>query len=272
VTRQLNSFQGPLEKDQLFSLLGYLKSSLSTGRLELVSNLTGERGHIYLQAGQVIHAERGHLTGKFAMIRLSTLGDGRFDFTVGETAPHATIGESLENLAISVAVAVDEASLTGEFPAETTPPLDLDGPLELLTPPANLSVTLEMDMLGLLPLVKPNSTLRSINQSLRWPEARLLEVAATLVKNKMLRVDPAPQVTVDPAFVQALRQAFTRCVGPAAAIVWTSTGKRLGINPDALPETRCIDFLRGLADAISEANAKSKFIEAIGSLRKQFNI
>jgi Domain of unknown function (DUF4388) len=272
VTRQLNSFQGPLEKDQLFSLLGYLKSSLSTGRLELVSNLTDEHGQIYLQAGRVVHAECGHLTGKFAMIRLSTFGEGRFDFTVGEASPHSTILESLENLAIAVAVAVDEGHLTGEFPAETEPPLDLDGPLELLTPPANLSVTLEMDMLGLLPLVKPNSTLRSINQVLLWSEARLLSIAATLVKNNMLKVGTAPLTTVDSAFVQALRQAFTRCVGPAATIVWTNTGKRLGINPEALPESRCIDFLRGLADAISEANAKSKFIEAIGSLRKQFNI
>jgi hypothetical protein len=275
VTRQLNSFQGPLEKDQLFSLLGYLKSSLSTGKLEVEAAFGSERGSIFLEAGKVVHAECGRLTGKFAMIRLTTMGEGRFDFTVGESAPHASIVESLENLAISVAVAVDEARLTGEvMMAEVEPQLDLDldGPLELLTPPANLSVTLEMDMLGLLPLVKSDSTLRSINQILLWPESRLLSIAATLVKNNMLRVGTAPLVNVDPAFVQALRQAFTRCVGPAAAIVWTNTAKRLGINPETLPETRCIEFLRGLAEAISEANAKSKFIEAIGTLRKQFNI
>jgi hypothetical protein len=290
VTRQLNSFQGPLEKDQLFSLLGYLKSSRSTGRLEVISNFTGEQGSIYLDAGKVVHAECGNLTGKFAMIRLTTLGEGRFDFAVGEPSPHASIVESLENLAISVAVAVDEGRLTGEFPNEMpnemsnempnemfgpaveSVPLDLDGPLKLLTPPANLSVTLEMDMLGLLPLVKPNSTLRGINQTLRWPESRLLAVATTLVKHKMLEVGVAPLATVDPAFVQALRQAFTRCVGPAASIVWTNTAKRLGIDAELLPESRCIDFLRALADAISEPNAKSKFIEAITVLRKQFNL
>jgi Domain of unknown function (DUF4388) len=272
VTRQLNSFQGPLEKDQLFSLLGYLKSSLSTGKLEVEAAI-GERGSIFLEAGKVVHAECGRLTGKFAMIRLTTMGEGRFDFTVGESAPHASIVESLENLAISVAVAVDEARLTGEvMMTEPEPQLDLDGPLELLTPPANLSVTLEMDMLGLLPLVKANTTLRSINQTLRWPESRLLSVAATLVKNGMLLVGVAPTATVDPAFVQALRQAFTRCVGPAASIVWTNTAKRLGIDADLLPESRCIDFLRALAEAISETNAKAKFIEAITSLRRQFNI
>jgi Domain of unknown function (DUF4388) len=271
VTRQLNSFQGPLEKDQLFSLLGYLKSSLSTGKLEVEAS-SGEQGSIFLEAGKVIHAECGRLTGKFAMIRLTTMGEGRFDFTVGESAPHASIVESLENLAISVAVAVDEARLTGEFPADTEPQLDLDGPLELLTPPANLSVTLEMDMLGLLPLVKANTTLRSINQTLRWPESRLLSVAATLVRNGMLRVGTAPTATVDPAFVQALRQAFTRCVGPAASIVWTNTAKRLGIDAGSLPESRCIDFLRALAESISDTSAKTKFIEAITTLRKQFNI
>jgi Domain of unknown function (DUF4388) len=279
VTRQLNSFQGPLEKDQLFSLLGYLKSSRSTGRLEVISNLTGEQGSIYLDAGKVVHAECGDLTGKFAMIRLTTLGEGRFDFNVGEPSPHASIVESLENLAISVAVAVDEGRLTGEFPNEfpnemsnemSRPavepvPLDLDGPLKLLTPPANLSVTLEMDMLGLLPLVKANTTLR-------WPESRLIAVASTLVKHKMLEVGTAPLATVDPAFVQALRQAFTRCVGPAASIVWTNTAKRLGIDAESLPEARCIDFLRALADAISEPTARNKFIEAITVLRKQFNL
>jgi hypothetical protein len=282
VTRQLNSFQGPLEKDQLFSLLGYLKSSRSTGRLEVISNFTGEQGSIYLDAGKVVHAECGNLTGKFAMIRLTTLGEGRFDFAVGEPSPHASIIESLENLAISVAVAVDEGRLTGEFPNEIPNEMprpavepvqiDLDGPLKLLTPPTNLSVTLEMDMLGLLPLVKPNSTLRGINQTLRWPESRLLAVATTLVKHKMLEVGVAPLAPVDPAFVQALRQAFTRCVGPAASIVWTNTAKRLGIDAELLPESRCIDFLRALADAISEPNAKNKFIEAITVLRKQFNL
>jgi hypothetical protein len=278
VTRQLNSFQGPLEKDQLFSLLGYLKSSLSTGKLEVEAAI-GERGSIFLEAGKVVHAECGRLTGKFAMIRLTTMGEGRFDFTVGESASQASIVESLENLAISVAVAVDEARLTGEVMMVEPEPqldLDLDGPLELLTPPANLSVTLEMDMLGLLPLVKANTTLRSINQTLRWPESRLLSVAATLVRNGMLWVGVAPTTTVDPAFVQALRQAFTRCVGPAASIVWTNTAKRLGIDaealPGSLPESRCIEFLRALAEAISETNAKAKFIEAITALRRQFNI
>jgi hypothetical protein len=286
VTRQLNSFQGPLEKDQLFSLLGYLKSSLSTGRLEVISNLTGETGYIYLNAGKAVHAECGHLTGKFAMIRLTTMGQGRFDFTVGMASAHASIVESLENLAISVAVAVDEGRLTGEVmvaevrvgevPGEIEPEIDLDGPLELLTPPANSSVTLEMDMLGLLPLVQANTTLRSINQTLRWPESRLLSVAETLVRNGMLWVGAAPTATVDPAFVQALRQAFTRCVGPAASIVWTNTSKRLGIDPEALPEalpeSRCIEFLRALAESISETNAKAKFIEAITILRRQFNL
>jgi hypothetical protein len=100
----------------------------------------------------------------------------------------------------------------------------------LLTPPPNLSVTLEMDMLGLLPLVKPNTTLRGVNQTLNWSEAQLISVAATLVQNGMLKVGTAPLASVDPAFVQALRQAFTRCVGPAASIVWTNTAKRLGIN------------------------------------------
>jgi Domain of unknown function (DUF4388) len=274
VTRQLNSFQGPLEKDQLFSLLGYLKSSLSTGKLE-VEAVIGERGSIFLEAGKVVHAECGRLTGKFAMIRLTTMGEGRFDFTVGESASQASIVESLENLAISVAVAVDEARLTGEVMMTEPEPqldLDLDGPLELLTPPANLSVTLEMDMLGLLPLVKANTTLRSINQTLRWPESRLLSVAATLVRNGMLWVGAAPTATVDPAFVRALRQAFTRCVGPAASIVWMNTAKRLGIDAELLPESRCIDFLRALAEAISETNAKTKFIEAITTLRRQFNI
>jgi Domain of unknown function (DUF4388) len=300
VTRQLNSFQGPLEKDQLFSLLAYLKSSLSTGRLEVISNLTGEAGYIYLNAGKTVHAECGHLTGKFAMIRLTTMGQGQFDFTVGMTSAQASIVESLENLAMSVAVAVDEGHLTSETNGQTVtgqtaagemaagemaagemanavePEIDLDGPLELLTPPANSSVTLEMDMLGLLPLVKPNTTLRGINQMLRWSETRLISVAATLVKNGMLKVGTAPPASVDPAFVQALRQAFTRCVGPAASIVWTNTAKRLGINvetlPESLPESRCIDFLRALAEAISEANAKAKFIEAITVLRKQFNL
>jgi hypothetical protein len=308
VTQQLNSFQGPLEKDQLFSLLAYLKSSLSTGRLEVISNLTGEKGDIYLNAGKTVHAECGHLTGKFAMIRLTTMGQGRFDFTVGETSAKASIVESLENLAISVAVAVDEGHLTSETNGQTTvgetagemaagemaagqmaagqmaavaePQIDLDGPLELLTPPANLSVTLEMDMLGLLPLVKPNTTLRGVNQTLNWSEAQLISVAATLVQNGMLKVGTAPLASVDPAFVQALRQAFTRCVGPAASIVWTNTAKRLGINmetlpgslPGSLPESRCIEFLRALAESISEANAKAKFIEAITVLRKQFNL
>ena len=42
--------------------------------------------------------------------------------------------------------------------------------------------------------------------------------------------------------------------------------------PESLPESRCIDFLRALAEAISEANAKAKFIEAITVLRRQFNL
>ena len=164
----------------------------------------------------------------------------------------------------------EEPILTRAFPLNDPEScLNLDGPLRLLPPPANLAVALELDMLGLLPLVKPNTSLRSLNRTLQWSETRLRQVAATLIKNGILEVGSQPVTLVEHALVIGLQQAFMHCAGLNAPNLWTNCATRLGVNPEALAIARFVEFLRLLADSIDEPTGKSRFIEAISLLRKQ---
>jgi Domain of unknown function (DUF4388) len=101
----LTSLKGTLEGDQLFSLLSYLKLTKATGRLEVMGQ--GRAANLFIQDGNLVHAECGPLNGDKAVAQVAMWKDGQFVFMADERSPKSTITDSLEGLALSVAVALD---------------------------------------------------------------------------------------------------------------------------------------------------------------------
>jgi hypothetical protein len=273
----MNGLQGSLEKEQLFSLLSYLKLTNSTGRLEVIYG--SETASIYVQSGEVVHAESGVLQGEYAVKRISGWAGGRFQFHVGEISPKSSISDTLEGLALSVAVSIDENRSNDDFG------IDLDRMVRLAAKNAG-EVTLSGDDLMLLPKLNGATTLRRAGIELGWAEVRLRSVVASLDARQMLEaINPnqqpgnathsgtAPIIkAIDPRFTAELRTSYARSVGPAAEYIFDDVCLDLKINPASLPAVQFSDFLRALAGAVDDAAARDRFIQALTELRAKYRI
>jgi Domain of unknown function (DUF4388) len=267
----LTSLKGTLEGDQLFSLLSYLKLTKATGRLEIMGQ--GRDANLFIQDGNVSHAECGPLFGDKAVAQVSMWTNGQFSFMPNERSPRATITDSLENLALSVAVALDE----GKFePLPVVPQVNLDLPTRLAPRPPAMQVVMGANEISLLSRINGRATLREITLELDWTVEQMRVISHKLLEVGAIELSAAkPMLSenpIDPRFTRALREVYSRILGPASQFLWEDVSGDLGVTAEALPASRFGDFLRGLANTIDDPSARDQFIKALTQLRAQFRI
>lgn len=100
------AFQGSLKELPLPDIIQLVSVSGKTGVFVLQNG--GERGEIYLDSGQIVHAQVGDLSGEDAVYELAIWPQGEFAFTAGKTAPATTIRKSNTNLLMEAARRIDE--------------------------------------------------------------------------------------------------------------------------------------------------------------------
>lgn len=262
----VESLGGALGKEQLFSLLAYLKSTRAVGRLALQSG--NRQGSIYLRSGELVHAEVGNLIGERAVAHMTTWSEGAFSFRANEQSTKETITESLETLALSIAVAIDHGTID-----EPGQDIDLSLAARVRPQAADVKLVLEGTELILLSRVNPTVSLETLNADLSWSKAQMQTAARSLLTRKLIElIEPARRASVDPAFVGALRQAYGEVLGPAAEFLFDDVATQLSIDTRSLRPESFSTFLRGLADAIDDPNARARFIERLKQLRARFGI
>ena len=100
------AFQGSLEELPLPDIIQLVSVSGKTGAFTLSS--ASETGHIYLEEGQIVHAEVGELEGEEAVYELAIWPRGDFVFEPGEDSPTRSIEKSNTNLLMEAARRIDE--------------------------------------------------------------------------------------------------------------------------------------------------------------------
>ena len=262
----VESLGGALGKEQLFSLLSYLKSTRAVGRLALQS--ANRNGSIYLRSGEVIHAEIGDLTGERAVAHMTTWSEGTFSFRANEQSNKETITESLETLALSIAVAIDHGAVQ-----EPGNAVDVSLAARVRPQPADVQLVLEGAELMLLSRINPGVSLEKLAAELGWHSDQLQTAARSLLARKMIElIEPVRRASVDPAFVGALRQVYAEILGPAAEFLFDDVAANLSIDTRSLRPEGFSNFLRGLADAIDDPTARTRFIERLKQIRARFGI
>ncbi len=259
----MSTLSGALEKEQLFSLLSYLKVTGASGRLEV--NYGQEEASIYIQNGEVIHAEAGVLLGQHAIRKVTAWAGGRFLFHAGERSPRSSIDTSLEGLALSIAVAEDEDHRDFDKGVDLDRRAKMAGQLEG-------ELTLAADELMFLPRLNGTATLRQIGQSLNWSEARTRQTVAALSARGLLLVGKMNTNTISSEFTVELRNNYIQLLGPAGQFLYADICRDLNIDLAQLPASRFSEVLRGLADSIGDAITREKFIQVLVSLRSKYGI
>ncbi len=259
----MSTLQGALEKEQLFSLLSYLKLTSASGRLEV--QYGQEDANIYIEQGEVIHAESGVLQGQHAIRKVTNWAGGRFGFHPGERSPRSSIDSSLEGLAMSIAVAEDEDVRDFDQGVDLDRRARMIGSLEG-------EVTLSADALMLLPRLNGTATLRQIGQALNWSEARIKQAAAGLSMHGLLQISKVSTSTISNEFTLELRKAYIQLLGPAGEFLYTDVCRGLNIDLAQLPASRFSEVLRALADSISDTVTRERFVQMLVQLRSKYGI
>ncbi len=100
------SFQGSIQELPVPDIIQLVSVSGKTGMFMLVRG--SERGFIYLQNGQMVHARLGELTGEEAIYALAIWSSGEFQFTPGEESETVSIQRSNTSLLMEAARRLDE--------------------------------------------------------------------------------------------------------------------------------------------------------------------
>lgn len=259
----MSTLSGALEKEQLFSLLSYLKLTAASGRLEVIYGQ--EDASIYFDSGEVVHAEAGVLLGQHAIRKVTAWAGGRFSFHAGERSPRSSIDTSLEGLAISIAVAEDEDKRDFDQGVDLDRRARMAGQLEG-------ELTLSADELMFLPRLNGTSTLRQIGQALGWPETRTRQVVAALNGRGLLQVSKANTSTISNEFTFKLRDAYLKLLGPAGTFLYVDVCRDLNVDLAQLPASRFSEVLRALADSIDDTTTRERFVQILVELRSQYGI
>ncbi|MFN7974043.1 MAG: DUF4388 domain-containing protein [Acidobacteriota bacterium] len=100
------SFQGSLKELRLPDIIQLVSVTGKTGAFHLKRE--SEAGRIWLQKGEIVHAELRELRGENALYALAIWADGAFNFFPDEAAPERTITKSNTNLLMESARRLDE--------------------------------------------------------------------------------------------------------------------------------------------------------------------
>lgn len=100
------AFQGSLKELPLPDIIQLVSVSGKTGVFVLQNG--AERGEIYLDGGQIVHAQMGDIVGEDAVYELAIWPQGEFAFSAGQASPATTIRKSNTNLLMEAARRIDE--------------------------------------------------------------------------------------------------------------------------------------------------------------------
>ncbi len=103
---------GHLDDDSLPDVLQFLFAARKTGRVT-VQNGTRRPGRIYIESGNVVHAEHADCYGFEAFKRLCYATHGRFKFEPDERTPHRTMLKGGIELLLESARAKDDEARAG---------------------------------------------------------------------------------------------------------------------------------------------------------------
>ncbi|MFN3266142.1 MAG: DUF4388 domain-containing protein [Deinococcales bacterium] len=259
----MSTLSGALEKEQLFSLLSYLKLTNASGRLEI--KYGQEDANIYFENGEVIHAEAGVLLGQHAIRKITSWAGGRFGFHPGERSPRASIDTSLEGLALSIAVAEDEG--VRDFDQG----VDLDCHARMVRQLEG-EMTLSADELMFLPRLTGTTTLRQIGQALGWSEHRTRTVVAALSVRGLLQVAKSSAQIISSKFTSELSKVYLDLLGPAGTFLYADVCRDLNVDLAQLPASRFSEVMRALADSIGDNATRERFVQALVQLRSKYGI
>ena len=251
------AFTGSLAQLPLVDLLKMLTAGGQTGRLELSSGL--DQGDLWLERGELVHAEADMQVGEAAFAKLVLWPNGQFRFEPGVAAPQRSIEKPLDRLLADSARAASER----EALRRVVPNMDIVPRLARKAPAPQ--VTIDAADWQLIAVMDGERTAADLAVELGAEDIDLARALYRLKMHGLIEMTaaqaPQPQqrALAGPAFFQALNTAVAGALGPLAEIIIDDAVEELGFTRATFPRDAVASLAERISAEIREPDKRVRF-------------
>jgi hypothetical protein len=258
---------GSLAQIPLADLLRMLGAGAQTGRLRLTAGL--DSGDVYVQRGDIVHAESDGSVGDAAFARFLAWTNGSFAFEPGITAIDRTIEKPLDVLvAESLRMAQEREAMRRVIPStDAVPHLVRELPVEALTIDArDWRILARMDGRVSIAAIADDLGIEEgdlVRQLVRLKGSGLFELEIVQAQH---REPPQQRQTAGPQFFLALTTAVADAMGPLAEVIIDDAVEGMGFTRATLPREAVSNLCERIAGEIRDDEHRVRFQQTILSM------
>ncbi len=256
---------GNLADIKLIDILELIHHSRLTGRLELRHG--EDRGEIYFEKGNVIHATTGTVEGKDALFLTYLWNEGDFEFYPNEEAPKRTIEEDIESIILDLSVKLDEL----QDIKDALDPFAI--PVFTESTPSNEELKLSAVEWKILAQINGKSRIKDIAANLGISEIEVFKAVKNLISHGLVRVKKtiSPDEVLDKSVMDEIIKKFTEYIGPISGIIVSEKIMQLGEKESEFPRNKVRQLIDLLANEVPE-DSRDKFKKDMDALLSKHGI
>jgi hypothetical protein len=246
---------GDLAQIKLFDILKPLFSGKKTGKVIVKGK---EAGELYLELGNVTHAETNSAVGEYAFFFLMGIKAGKATFEADEVPSERTISISTEQLLLNWSYRKQEWDKL----KEVVPSTNAIFRLSLQRSPENKNIN--ADQWNVLALCNGTKTISEIADSLSWDEFKTSKIVFQLVQlgllEKVVDQKPIKKKPVLESFFPMVETELKKVIGPLAPLIISDKLSDFGETKDSLGQDQALSFVEKLGEEISNDSRKKEFL------------
>ena len=251
-------FLGDLTKLKLFDILKTVLVEKKTGALVINGK---EIGEIYLEDGDIIHAQIAHVAGEEAFMSIMAWRVGKINFIPDMAAKEKTIAISAEQLLLKWSYRKQEWEKIREV---------IPSPLALFRLPLQQNPAeknIRGDQWNILALANGLRTVSEIAEAVAWDEFKTSKVICQLVQAGLLEKGEEQKAIrkkrVSDTFFPTVEYELKKVMGPVAPFLIEDKLSELGERKEFFPQDRAALFIEALGEEITNEQKRKSFIKTM---------
>ena len=254
---------GELDNTRCPEIIKILSLGKRSGRLYLTNGV--ETGNIYFSDGEVIHAQCGALTGVKAIYELAVWTSGEYRFFVDEPSDVQTISMRVDDILSETTTHLRQMDkITSLIPSSAA--------LYALEPEIkDKDIQLKSIQWKVLASVDGKRSIADIAEICGFGVSDTMKIFYTLLRMGVLR-DAAPQDTrmdrrliklPETEFINSLKEALTKALGPVAPFIISETADELSIDLLSDNTDQKAYLIETLSNKIPEEKMSLRFLDSM---------
>ncbi len=251
-------FLNDLSQAKLFDILKPLLVGKKTGILSVKGK---ENGEIYLESGNIVHANTGLSSGEEAFSLLMGWRSGKCTFEAEVLPPEKTIPISTEQLLLNWSYRKQEwEKIRKIIPSANTI-------FRLSSQTSSEDMNIKADQWKILALTNGMRTVTEIADALKWDDFKTSRVICQMVQSGLLEkgedIKSLGKKLVGEDFFLTVENEFKRTMGPVAPLIIEDKLGEFGFVKEYFPRDKVGFLIEALSEEIPQEIKRKEFLRVL---------